>query len=58
MRFMLGVALGVAIGLSTASYAQTCVGAGYLIGWDVTKDEIVLCSDPFVWEGTMELECD
>ncbi|CFX36105.1 conserved exported protein of unknown function [Candidatus Filomicrobium marinum] len=58
MRFIIGLAIGIIIGAATSGYAQTVVGTGYLIGWDVIKDGTVICSDPFIWEGTMELECD
>jgi len=40
-------------------HAAKVVGSdGYLMGWDVTKDGETICSDPFVWTGTQELECD
>lgn len=58
MRFVLGLALGIVVGATTSVYAQSIMGTGYLIGWDITKDGNVICSDPFIWEATMELECD
>lgn len=32
---------------------------GYLSGWDVTDSNgETVCSDPYVWHSTSELECD
>jgi len=34
-------------------------GDGYLLTWDITnQDGETLCSDPFVWTGTKEIECE
>jgi len=32
---------------------------GYLIGWDIEdQNGNVLCSDPYVWTSTREIECE
>ena len=56
--FMLGIALGTVL---SAYAAQRIVGdSGYLIGWDVVAlaDGHLICSDPFVWTATREIEYD
>lgn len=31
---------------------------GFLMGYEITKDGETICSDPYVWVGTQEMECD
>jgi len=62
----LGYALGSVQPTADASlrprvhmHAAQIVGSnGYLLGWDVMKDGEEICSDPYVWTGTNEIECD
>lgn len=56
-RFTLGLTLGLLLG-AASSYAAKLVGAGYLLGWEVTYEGSTICYDPYVWPGTRELECD
>lgn len=58
-RFLAGLVLGVLAGLVLPVAAQRIMGGeGYLLGWDVVVGGRILCTDPFVWPATREIECD
>jgi hypothetical protein len=47
------------LGSAIAALAAQVVGSnGYLNGWDVTRDGETICSDPYVYVGSREIECD
>ena len=57
--FLVGVVLGFSIGAAVTASAATLVGGdGYLLGWDVEVKGNTVCSDPFIWSSTKEIECD
>lgn len=58
--FLVGVLVGVTLGAATtaAAVAPRLIGEGYLVGWDVMADGETVCSDPYVWAATREIECD
>ena len=59
MRFGFGLVLGVLIGAATSSLAAIIAGDdGYLMEWSVTKDGEEICTGPYVWNATKEIECD
>ncbi|MBX6961123.1 hypothetical protein MCL91_04655 [Providencia rettgeri] len=53
--FILGSALSASIGAFSAGYFG---GTGYIFNWEVTKDGVTICEDPYIWESTREIECD
>jgi len=58
-KFALGLAAGLALGITTTAMAAQIVGGvGYLMGWDVVKNGDTICSDPFIWPATKEIDCD
>jgi hypothetical protein len=58
-KFGLGFVLGLLAGCSAAAFAAGVYGEdGYLSGWSVIKDDVEVCSDPYVRMLTHELECE
>lgn len=58
-KFLSGVAVGIFLAASVPALAAQIVGGnGYMIGWDIQKDGETICSDPFVWTATKEIDCD
>jgi len=58
--FLIGLLLGFFFGVVIPASAALLVGhTGYLTGWDVvTTSGRTICSDPYIWMGTHEIECD
>lgn len=58
-KFVVGFIVGTIIGNIGLSYASLVIGDGYLHGgWSVTKDGEEICTDPYVYESSREIECD
>lgn len=71
MRSRFGFVLGLVLGLGVATAGSsvippeqqampmaTCVGQGYAFGWVVTLGGEEVCSEPFLWSATKEIECE
>lgn len=59
VKFIVGFVLGITTGLAGSVLAAQLVGGnGYLHGWDVMKDGKEICSTPYIWVRTREIECD
>jgi hypothetical protein len=57
-RFVMGFVVGLMLGGAGVAVAAQIIGSnGYLVGWDVRVKGQRICSDPFVWVATKEIEC-
>lgn len=58
-KFACGLIVGMILGSAGAAIAALVAGNdGHLIGWTVTKDGDEICSTPYAWVATKEIECD
>jgi hypothetical protein len=58
-QFLAGVIIGLVLGRAITVFAAQMVGSnGYLNGWDVTREGETICSDPYVYVNSREIECD
>lgn len=64
--FVVGLSLGAAAAyaLDTGArneptpVAKVIGNAGYLFGWTVIYESETVCTDPYVWTATKEIECE
>jgi hypothetical protein len=56
---VLGILLSSVITVGAGVAGSKIIGSGYLTGVDVTDDDgDTICSDPFYYSSTKELQCD
>jgi hypothetical protein len=59
VRFFGGLIIGLVIGSAVGAFAAFISGdEGRLTGWVVIQEAEILCSEPYVWTATKEIECD
>jgi hypothetical protein len=59
LRFAVGLVLGIILGATAVGYSAVVAGDnGYLLGWSVNKDGEEICSEPYIWTASKEIECD
>ena len=58
-KYLTGFICGILIGAAGSVFAARFVGGnGYLIGWDVSVNGEDVCTDPYIWVATREIECN
>lgn len=58
-QFFVGLIMGLGIGVAATASAASMVGDnGWLMGWDVSVNGETVCSEPYIWVTTREIECD
>lgn len=58
-RYLVGFIAGLATGAALSAFAARMVGGdGHLSGWEVHVDGEEVCSDPYIYTSTREIECD
>jgi hypothetical protein len=64
ITFVLGLLVGLAASagasrdVTPAEAMAQIAGSGYLFGWTITIGGEEICSDPYVWNATKEIDCD
>ena len=57
--FGFGIIVGLFLGSALGAVAASIVGsAGYAMGWTVSVNGNEVCSDPYIWPSTREIECN
>jgi len=57
-RFISRAVFGLCLGLAVTAIATLLIGNGHLLRWSISVGGETICSDPYVWIGSREIECD
>lgn len=57
-KFLAGIATGIMLTAATTATAAQIVGkSNFLLGYTVTVDGEEVCTSPWVWTFTKQIEC-
>ena len=57
-KYLIGFAVGIAVSAASAATAAQIVGnSSYMMGWEVTVNGETVCTSPWAWVQTKQIDC-